>query len=37
LVHINNTNPILRENSRERRQVLAAGWTVGQDGMEFEI
>jgi len=36
-VHINNTNPILRENSRERRQVLAAGWEIGQDGMEFKL
>ena len=36
-VHINNTNPILRENSPERRRVLSAGWQVGEDGMEFEI
>jgi len=36
-VHINNTNPILRENSPERREVLAAGWKVGEDGMEFKF
>ncbi len=36
-VHINNTNPILRENSRERQQALAAGWIVGHDRMEFQL
>lgn len=36
-VHINNTNPILFEDSRERRKLIAAGWQVGEDGMEFEI
>ena len=36
-VHINNTNPILLEDSPERRQTLAAGWRVGEDGMEFMI
>ena len=36
-IHINNTNPILLEDSPERAQVLAAGWTVGSDGDEFEI
>jgi pyrroloquinoline quinone biosynthesis protein B len=34
LVHINNTNPILDENSPERRAVEAAGWEVAEDGME---
>lgn len=36
-VHINNTNPILREDSPERRQAAAAGWQIGEDGMEFTI
>jgi pyrroloquinoline quinone biosynthesis protein B len=36
-VHINNTNPMLIEGSPERRSVEAAGLTVGQDGMRFEI
>ena len=36
-VHINNTNPILFEDSPERAAVLAAGCAVGMDGMEFEI
>src|SRR5205809_672802 len=34
LVHINNTNPILREGSAERLKVEAAGIEVGEDGME---
>jgi pyrroloquinoline quinone biosynthesis protein B len=36
-IHINNTNPILRAGSPERRAVEAAGWEVACDGMEFEI
>lgn len=34
LIHINNTNPILRPDSPERAEVSAAGWEVAQDGME---
>ncbi|MEZ5797772.1 MAG: pyrroloquinoline quinone biosynthesis protein PqqB [Paracoccaceae bacterium] len=34
LIHINNTNPVLRPDSDERAQVAAAGWEVAQDGME---
>ena len=37
LVHINNTNPILRRASAERLRVEAAGIEVGEDGMEFEL
>lgn len=33
-VHMNNTNPVLRPGSEERRQAEAAGWAIGQDGME---
>ncbi|MCR8548415.1 pyrroloquinoline quinone biosynthesis protein PqqB [Salipiger sp. P9] len=33
-VHMNNTNPVLRPGSEERREAEAAGWTIGQDGME---
>ena len=36
-VHINNTNPILLEDSAERAAVTAAGVQVGWDGMEFLI
>jgi len=35
-VHINNTNPVWRKDSAERKAVEAAGWIVGADGMEFE-
>jgi pyrroloquinoline quinone biosynthesis protein B len=35
-VHINNTNPVLDENSAEYAAVNAAGWEVAQDGMEIE-
>ena len=34
-VHMNNTNPVLRPDSSERRAAEAAGWTIGQDGMEI--
>jgi pyrroloquinoline quinone biosynthesis protein B len=35
--HINNTNPMLIEESAERAEVEAAGMLVGMDGMRFEI
>lgn len=34
LIHINNTNPILRPDSPERAAVSGAGWEVALDGME---
>lgn len=37
LVHINNTNPILRPSSDECRQVKAAGVEVAEDGMELAL
>jgi pyrroloquinoline quinone biosynthesis protein B len=36
-VHINNSNPILDENSEARKAVDAAGWEVGFDGMEVRL
>ncbi len=36
-IHINNTNPILDEESAERRQVEVSGWEIAFDGMEFEV
>jgi len=36
-IHINNTNPILREGSPERAAVAGAGCEIGEDGMEFRI
>ena len=35
LLHINNTNPILDEDSAEHRAVLDAGWEIAYDGMEI--
>jgi pyrroloquinoline quinone biosynthesis protein B len=37
LVHVNNTNPLLRAGSPERARVQAAGIVVGADAMEFEL
>ncbi len=37
LIHINNTNPILDENSPQRAQLAAAGIEVAFDGMEIEV
>ncbi len=37
LVHINNSNPILLSDSPEHAAVLAAGWRVGEDGMEITL
>jgi len=36
-IHINNTNPILDEDSAEFRQVIDAGWEVARDGMDIEL
>ena len=37
LVHINNTNPVLLEESPEREAVLRAGVEVAHDGLELEL
>ncbi|MHB8500214.1 MAG: pyrroloquinoline quinone biosynthesis protein PqqB [Candidatus Acidiferrales bacterium] len=37
LIHINNTNPILNEESPESRIVREAGWEIAYDGMELAI
>jgi len=36
LLHINNSNPILLNDSPEYAQVTAAGWEVAYDGLEIE-
>ena len=36
-VHINNSNPVLNEASSERREAQAAGWVIGEDGMEVVL
>lgn len=36
-IHINNTNPVLLNNSRERQIVESAGWEVSTDGMVVSL
>jgi pyrroloquinoline quinone biosynthesis protein B len=36
LIHINNTNPVLNEESPEHRAVRDAGFEIAYDGMDFE-
>jgi pyrroloquinoline quinone biosynthesis protein B len=36
-IHINNSNPVLRDDSRERATVEGAGWEVSYDGMEVTL
>jgi len=37
LIHVNNTNPILDEDSRERAELTRRGIEVAWDGMEIEL
>jgi len=37
LIHMNNTNPVLDEESEANRMVREAGWEVAWDGMEFRL
>jgi len=37
LIHINNTNPILDENSMERRELDRLGIEIAYDGMEINL
>jgi pyrroloquinoline quinone biosynthesis protein B len=36
-IHVNNTNPLLREDSAERKEAEAAGWEIAWDGMEVSL
>jgi pyrroloquinoline quinone biosynthesis protein B len=36
-IHINNTNPMLNQDSQEHRQVCEAGWEIAEDGWQFEL
>jgi pyrroloquinoline quinone biosynthesis protein B len=36
-IHLNNTNPMLNEASRERRAVHDAGWEVAEDNWQLEL
>ena len=37
LIHINNTNPILNEDSPERAELAARGIEVAYDGMDIQL
>jgi pyrroloquinoline quinone biosynthesis protein B len=36
-IHINNSNPVLLEDSSERRVAENAGWEIAYDGMEVRL
>jgi len=36
-IHINNTNPILIEDSAEQKEVAAADVAVANDGLELDL
>ncbi|MCE8536982.1 pyrroloquinoline quinone biosynthesis protein PqqB [Ruegeria pomeroyi] len=36
-IHINNTNPVWREDSAERAEVARQGWQVAHDGLEIVL
>jgi pyrroloquinoline quinone biosynthesis protein B len=36
-IHINNSNPVMLEDSPERREAEAAGWEIAFDGMEVRL
>lgn len=37
LIHINNSNPVLLEDSPERARTVACGWEIAYDGMELTL
>jgi pyrroloquinoline quinone biosynthesis protein B len=37
LIHLNNTNPLLIDDSPELAEARAAGWDVAYDGMEITV
>ncbi len=36
-IHVNNSNPALLADSAERAELEAAGWEMGEDGMEIVL
>ncbi|MCT6854830.1 MAG: pyrroloquinoline quinone biosynthesis protein PqqB [Bombella apis] len=36
-IHINNSNPILLDDSPQHHAAKQAGWIVGEDGMRFQL
>ena len=37
IIHVNNTNPVLNEESPEHLAMREAGWEIAYDGMEFNL
>jgi pyrroloquinoline quinone biosynthesis protein B len=37
IIHMNNSNPLLLDDSAERDVAEAAGWTIAEDGMAFVL
>jgi pyrroloquinoline quinone biosynthesis protein B len=37
LIHVNNSNPILDEDSRQRAELVSRGVEVAWDGMDIEL
>jgi pyrroloquinoline quinone biosynthesis protein B len=37
LIHMNNSNPVLLDESPERAKAEAAGWQVAFDGMQVRL
>jgi len=37
LIHLNNTNPLLLDDSPQRAALATAGWEVAYDGMELSL
>jgi len=36
-IHVNNTNPVLLDDSTEHAEAESAGWTIAHDGMELSL
>jgi pyrroloquinoline quinone biosynthesis protein B len=36
-VHINNSNPMILDDSPEREQAERAGWIIAHDGLELSL
>jgi pyrroloquinoline quinone biosynthesis protein B len=36
-IHFNHTNPLIRKNSRERRDVLRKGFRIADEGMILDL
>ena len=37
LIHLNNTNPVLDEDSAEHRHVREKGWEIAYDATDFNL